>query len=156
MNTLKHYDSRPDTLKHRRVVRDNINTIIVELVSRSLEHDESKLHEPELSCFNIYTPKLKGTTYGSDEYRQNMSEMREAIDHHDAHNRHHPEHFHDGIKGMNLIDLTEMFCDWVAATKRHDDGDIRRSIKHNQERFGYSDDVKAILLNTVLALEATK
>lgn len=57
-----------------------------------------------------------------------------------------PEH---GIHGMTLLDLVEMFCDWKAATLRHKDGDIRRSIELNQKRFGYSDDLKRILLNTV-------
>jgi hypothetical protein len=63
-------------------------------------------------------------------------------------NRHHPEHFENGIRGMNLIDLIEMFCDWYAATQRHNDGDIIMSIEINQKRFEYSDDIKAILKNT--------
>jgi len=77
------------------------------------------------------------------------------LQHHYASNRHHPEPFADGIGGMNLIDLTEMVCDWLAATQRHADGDIRRSIEVNQERFGYGDEVKRLLHNTVDALEAS-
>ena len=53
-----------------------------------------------------------------------------------------------GINGMCLIDLLEMLCDWKAATLRHKDGDLRRSIDINQKRFGYSDEMKAILHNT--------
>jgi hypothetical protein len=41
-----------------------------------------------------------------------------------------------------------MFCDWYAATKWHNDGDLMKSIAINQERFGYSEDLKAILENT--------
>jgi hypothetical protein len=41
-----------------------------------------------------------------------------------------------------------MFCDWYAATKRHNNGDIMKSISINQERFGYSDDLKAVFENT--------
>jgi hypothetical protein len=41
-----------------------------------------------------------------------------------------------------------MICDWLAAVKRHKDGDIFRSIEVNQERFGYSDEIKEILKNT--------
>lgn len=58
-----------------------------------------------------------------------------------------------GILGMSLLDLTEMLCDWKAATMRHNDGDIRKSIEINQKRFGYSDELKQILLNTLPAIE---
>jgi hypothetical protein len=39
--------------------------------------------------------------------------------------------------------------DWKAATLRHADGDILKSIEINQKRFGYSDDLKEIFKNTV-------
>ena len=50
---------------------------------------------------------------------------------------------------MNLVDLIEMLCDWKAATMRHNDGDIMKSIEINQERFGYGDEIKQIMINTV-------
>lgn len=56
---------------------------------------------------------------------------------------------------MNLVDLIEMLCDWVAATKRHEDGDILKSLEINQKRFGYSDEFKNILKNTLSVLEST-
>lgn len=49
---------------------------------------------------------------------------------------------------MNLVDLIEMLCDWKAATLRHDDGDLIKSLKHNQERFGFGDEIGQLLLNT--------
>ena len=75
--------------------------------------------------------------------------MKEGLDIHYANNRHHPEHFDNGIQGMNLLDLLEMICDWKAASERHADGDVYKSIEINQERFGYSDELKIILKNTV-------
>lgn len=54
---------------------------------------------------------------------------------------------------MDLMQLTEMLCDWLAAVKRHDDGDIRRSITINRERFGYGDEIERLLLNTVEAMD---
>lgn len=59
-----------------------------------------------------------------------------------------------GISGMSLLDLVEMLCDWKAATLRHNDGDIRKSIEINQKRFGYSDELKRILLNTLPTVES--
>ena len=62
---------------------------------------------------------------------------------------------HRGITGMSLIDVLEMLIDWKAATLRHNNGDILKSIEINQKRFGYSDDLKKILLNTVKELDFT-
>jgi hypothetical protein len=74
--------------------------------------------------------------------------MKPALDHHYDLNHHHPEHFLRGIRGMNLIDIIEMLCDWKAATMRHADGNIYKSIEINQERFNYSYELKEILINT--------
>ncbi len=82
-----------------------------------------------------------------------MRQMLPAIEHHNRHNAHHPEHHKDGIRGMNLLDLLEMLCDWKAATMRHGDGGIYTSLEINAERFGYSDELKKILLNTVKIIE---
>ncbi len=49
---------------------------------------------------------------------------------------------------MDLMDVVEMFCDWKAATMRHNDGDIRKSIEINQKRFNMSDDLMEIFKNT--------
>lgn len=147
------YDSRRDTIEHICTVQKYLNMCLIILTHKIDQHDKTKLVEPEKSIFDEFTPKLKTSTYGSDEYNQFLKEMKVALDHHYEHNRHHPEYFDDGIIGMNLLDLVEMLCDWVAATKRHDDGDIVNSIEYNQKRFGYSDELKQILLNTVEMLQ---
>jgi len=145
------YDSKHDTIEHMLTVAKYISTIITMLSVRIKRHDKSKLESPEKEIFDIYTPKLKNTTYGSSEYKKNLKEMKVALDHHysDTDNTHHPEHFKNGIRDMNLVDLIEMLCDWKAATLRHADGDILKSIEVNQKRFKYSNDIKQILINTV-------
>jgi hypothetical protein len=142
------YSSRKDTLKHINRVRINIGIVVWNLIRRAVSHDEAKLHAPEKDFFDEYTPKLAGSTYGSDEYKKYLKGLKPALDHHYALNRHHPEHFENGIRGMNLVDILEMFCDWYAATKRHNNGDIMKSIEINQTRFDYSDDLKAVFENT--------
>jgi hypothetical protein len=73
-----------------------------------------------------------------------------ALDHHYAHNAHHPEHYSDGIDGMSLFDLIEMLMDWKAASERHPGGtDILRSVEISSDRFSISEQLKKILLNTV-------
>ena len=147
------YDSRQDTLDHIQAVRDLLQIMSTALTVRGQVHDESKLHPPEKEIFDEYTPKLKDTTYGSDEYKQYLEEMKVGLECHYANNSHHTEHYSDGIAGMDLLDLVELFCDWLAASKRHTDGDIRRSIEQNKERFGISDQLVSILHNTVTTLE---
>ena len=146
------YDSRVDTHEHIHNVQRFLATAIHKLQLRLLNHDQTKLRSPEVELFDLITPRLKDLVYGSDEYKANLEELGPALDHHYSHNSHHPEFYKEGIKGMNLIDLLEMICDWQAAVLRQPSGDIYKSIEYNQERFGYSDDIKQILTNTVSEL----
>ena len=77
--------------------------------------------------------------------------LQDCIDRHGV-----TEYFANGIKDMTLLDLLEMLCDWKASSERHADGNIYRSIEINQSRFGYSDEVKDILKNTVNFLNSSK
>lgn len=146
------YDSRPDTWQHIHTVRGHLQTVIDRLTRRAHVHDQSKLVAPEVGVFDEYTPKLKHSTYGSDEYKSFLTGMRAGLDHHYAANSHHPEYYEDGIHGMCLLDLIEMLADWKAATERHDDGDLGRSIQINRERFGYGDEIEGLLTLTAQRL----
>jgi hypothetical protein len=148
--------SAVETYKHIRRVQAGLDLVIRDLLTRSQVHDSSKLSSPEVEAFDEYTPKLAGCTYGSEEYRSYLDAMRPALEHHYRNNSHHPEHYADGIRGMSLLDLIEMLVDWKAATLRHNDGDIRRSVEINQKRFGYSDELKQIFLNTLPLIEGQK
>jgi len=137
-----------EMLEHINAVSLLLYTVRQELSSRACTHDRSKLTYPEREIFVEYTPKLKGVTYGSDKYKMYLAEMKRALDHHYLVNAHHPEHCENGIAGMTLVDLLEMLCDWVAATKRHADGSLVKSLEHNAERFSISPDLQQILINT--------
>lgn len=147
MNTPA-YDSTKDTNEHIHRVQTLLQWCRGELQNRALDHDKSKLQSPEKEAFDVLTPRLKGLTYGSEEYRACLREMKPALDHHYAANRHHPEHFANGIEDMNLFDVIEMLMDWKAASERHDNGDIYGSIAHNLARFGMSMQLAKILENT--------
>lgn len=142
------YDSRSDTLDHIREVREKLDQVIDDLLERSAAHDKSKLEEPELSVFNEFTPKLKNSIYGSDEYKGFLSRMGQGLQHHYAVNDHHPEHFYGGIRWMNMLQMIEMLCDWKAATLRHMDGNLRTSIEQNATRFGYGKEIENLLMRT--------
>lgn len=138
-----------DTRDHINKVISNGDKILSMAREQILRHDASKLEDPEFPIFVEVTPKLKELTYGSEEYKEQLKQMKVALDHHYEVNSHHPEHYPDGIKGMNLIDIMELICDWKAASERHADGDINKSLEINQKRFGYSDDLKMIMKNTI-------
>lgn len=142
------YDSTADTLKHALRVGELMGQPIKELVDRSVRHDRSKTEEPELAIFNEFTPKLRDSTYGSEEYKGFLEAMGEGLAHHYANNPHHPEHFDEGIAGMTLVDLIEMLADWRAATERHADGSLLKSLAIQKDRFGISDQLTEILWNT--------
>ena len=142
------YDSRNDTLVHIKRVSQLLTEAASELIKRANIHDDSKLESPEKEIFDEMTPKLKHSTYGSDEYKDFLKKMKPALDHHYANNSHHPEHHKNGVNGMDLLDLIEMFFDWKAATERHDSGDLFKSIEINKKRFELSDQVVDIFKNT--------
>jgi hypothetical protein len=151
--TLTVAECQVETQKHIEAVRKYIRFIIDKIEMRGVKHDASKLESPEVEIFAEYTPKLNSTTFGSEEYYDNLAGMKTALDHHYASNRHHPEHFVNGINDMTLVDILEMFCDWKASTLRHNDGNLLKSIETNAERFKMDGQLKQILLNTARMLD---
>jgi len=141
-------DERFKTIRHIETVRNYINLCVRELLRRAERHDQSKLESPEREMFDEWTSKLRGVTYGSPEYAEFRRELKPTLDHHYANNRHHPEHFKHGIQDMNLIDVLEMLMDWKASSLRHNDGNILKSIEINQERFGFSTELRQLMENT--------
>jgi hypothetical protein len=147
---MKKYDSREQTINHIRDVQELINMVVASLRERARNHDSSKLIEPEKSGFDKHIPELSGVEYGSDRYKEILSEMQKTLSHHYSVNRHHPEHYENGINDMDLIDIIEMFCDWAAATRRYKSGDLQKSIDINVKRFGIDEQLTGILINTAL------
>lgn len=146
------YDSRQETQEHILRVRELLRVVQDRLEARGFTHDQTKLESNEKPIFDRVAGKLKGLTYGSDEYRASLKDLGPALAHHYAHNSHHPEHYQNGVDGMSLLDVLEMLCDWKAAGERHADGSIDRSLAINRVRFKISDQLQAILENTVREL----
>ena len=144
---------KEETEKHIYRVNWLVGVFSGMLMRKVQFHDASKLKEPEAELFKEYTDKLRGCTYGSPEYKEYLEGLKPALDHHYGVNSHHPEHFENGIDGMSLLDLIEMFCDWKAASERHDDGDILKSIEINKDRFNMSPQLVSIFKNTVKETE---
>ena len=146
--TEKELATNAHTWRHIWRVNQLLNKVIKALLKRGEEHDQSKLESPEVELFSEYTERLSKMTYGSEEYKRSLEAIKPALDHHYANNRHHPEHFKNGIDDMTLLDLIEMICDWKASSERHNDGNIRKSIEINGKRFEMSPQLIKIFENT--------
>lgn len=143
------YDSTDDTLTHMLNIRNVMDLVIIpELQKRCDTHDLSKLGKPEKECYDKYIPKLKTEKYGTPEYmelRKNME--KDGLLHHYRENRHHPEHFKNGVNDMDLIDLLEMVCDWFAASLVSDTT-FKEGLEGNFKRQKIDKQLSGIIENT--------
>jgi hypothetical protein len=121
------------------------------IIKRSIFHDSSKYRWKEAKGFAVTIFDLKSSTYGSEEYKKLLAKLGPGLEHHYRYNSHHPEFWSlslDGVEGflkMGEWNKIEMVIDWRAATRRHKDGNIFKSLELNQKRFGYSDEEKDYL-----------
>jgi len=138
-----------ETMKHIDNIKKCLNKVAVELLKRGEDHDRTKLESPEVEGFTEYTSKLHDCSYGSPEYKEFLKQLKPTLEHHYSRNRHHPEHFKKGVSDMTIIDLIEMLCDWKASTMRHHDGNLKKSIEMNKERFEISQQLNDILENSI-------
>ena len=123
------------------------------MAHRAKVHDASKLEEHEKSGYDVCTIRLKNIPYGTPEYKAALEELKPTLEHHYAANSHHPEHYENGIAGMDIFDLIEMIMDWKAATERmKDGGDIEKSIAYNKDRFKIDPQLVSIMENTVKSM----
>ena len=131
---------------HNLNVQNQLANVIANLAKRMANHDQSKYSEKEFDLVEG-KPYLQTLEYNTPEYKAGLARVKTAVDHHYHVNSHHPEHYSDGIKGMTLLDLIEMACDWEAASAEHD-STFLISINRNVERFGLSAEIQERLMNT--------
>ena len=141
------YDSRADTLAHIHAVRNRISVFVAAMLERGRVHDASKLSPEEKPAFDEVIPLLAGVAYGSAEYEALVRRMGPALAHHYQSNSHHPEHHADGIAGMDLFDVVEMICDWIASAGRNPGDGVR--LDYNVKQFAIEPQLASILANTL-------
>lgn len=146
MNTS--YDSKADTLEHIKHVSTGINKFCCVMLDRANNHDNSKLENPEKPIFDKYTHELQRYAYGTKEYMDNLKNLDVALEHHYKNNSHHPQHYENGVDGMDLFDIVELFYDWRAAILRSKDGNFEKSLVVNEKRFNIAPQLIQIFRNT--------
>lgn len=154
--TSSHEECRQEIERHRDNVLALLSCFSRQLLERARTHDLSKLEEPQFEVF-ANLPRNRGEIqYGSAEYLDRLTQLQPALEHHYASERHHPEHFHDGVAGMHLVDLVEMFADWLVTHREYGTGSLADALDLNRTRFNVSDQLHAIFTNTAVHLHQRK
>ena len=125
LNTMAH---------HRLQVQRQLQKIVHELDKRALVHDESKFREDEFDGFAEINMTARKYKYGSDEYKASITDNN-AVELHYQRNSHHPEFFNEYSKGMGVMDLIEMVCDWYGAWK------VYNIQKEEKDRITWGDNI---------------
>ncbi len=128
-----------------------------EMMGNALGHHYShNRHHPEYfpgrsECeeINDYIIAVSRATISGDLDEKTLADYNKLVEYL---KRQQAEHT-SSVNEMNLFDLLEMLIDWMAATKRHADGDIQKSLKINRDRFFMGDQLSAIFRNTVPWIE---
>lgn len=137
------------TTKHIERVRGLLNLAAWEISRRGNVHDQSKFDPIEQGPLDEMQRLIDAegqAPYGSDEYKRRTALLGPMLAHHYAHNSHHPEHYQNGVAGMDLFDLIEMFFDWKAASERGEESTL--GLSHSIKRFGIEPQLASILQNT--------
>jgi hypothetical protein len=141
-------------LQHVHIVQRLLAVCIYDIQNRAYSHDRSKIFsKEELEGFRRLNRRSDDIEFGTPPYIEQLAMLEETLDHHYKANRHHPEHFKDGINDMSLIDLIEMVMDWMASTIRSKNGNIEKSLPYLQDRFKISDQLLKIIKNTIDYIE---
>lgn len=143
-----------DLVDHKRRVAAHMQHVANELFRRAAVHDNSKFSEEEYDAYESAFPGLQKYAYGTPEFKAELAKIQPAIEHHYAANDHHPEHFPDGIIGMNLIQVIEMVCDWIAASERSQTS-LYQGMELNRKRFQIDRQLIGVIAHTLTWLRGT-
>lgn len=133
--------------EHIKRVGKRLTNIALLLIDRATYHDASKLQEPERLGWEMMDQEPR-YPYGSAEYFEKMKKYRAIFEHHYAVNSHHPEHYEDGIYGMDLVDLIEMLCDWFSYKECFTVEEGHKIVREQCKRFNIDPNLQKILLNS--------
>lgn len=138
-----------EIFKHKKSVKEKLNFLSEELADRAEHHDDSKLKKPEIGWL-IEMDKEPIFKYGTPEYFEKKKKWQKFFDHHYALNRHHPEHFIQGVQGMTLIDLCEYCCDIISYFAEMHPKQAIQTVEQQQSRFGFDEQLTQVLKNTLI------
>ena len=143
-------------LQHLAYVKEGLKKVSNELDHRALVHDLSKFKDDEFMGYIAVKQACSNTEYGSPEHKEVMRSIKDVADpamaNHFSRNSHHPE-YHKNIEDMSFLDIIEMVCDWYAAAKTYNNGNLQNSVKIGKEKFNFTDNQLWLIDQVVELLE---
>lgn len=137
------------THQHIARVRELLSEFAIEMIKRGNVHDKSKFLSVEiepLQAMQDVIDKDGHAPFGSDEYKRRTDMLGPMIEHHRANNSHHPEYYKNGVAGMDLFDVVEMFFDWKAASERGEESAMNLSFA--MDKYDVREPLASIFRNT--------
>jgi hypothetical protein len=141
------------TYKHIGRVRQLLGEFAVEMIKRGDVHDASKFDPIEMGPLEEMQKIVDAegqAPFGSAEYKRRTDMLGPMIEHHRANNSHHPEFYADGVAGMDLFDVVEMFFDWKAASERGEESAM--NLNFACDKYKVEGPLRNILFNTATRL----
>lgn len=132
---------------HKALVFQYLTKFSLGLMHRAFTHDLSKFRLDEAEGFSKSSTSFRKVPYAEDSYKDHLKLIGKSLETHYSRSRHHPQHHPEGLLGMNLLDLVEMFYDWAAASSCQERGSLMESIEKNKERFSYGEVLGSLLKN---------
>lgn len=139
---------------HIKRAQSRMHAVIERLIARALDHDRSRMEEPELSGFLAMEAAIRGEmAYGSPEYKEAIAASRMASELHYSNNAHHPEHYREGVSGMSLLDILIWLADCKAGSETVSNGGMLDSLEYLRNRYAIGNQLYSILQSTIKELE---
>lgn len=142
-------DTVQSVIRHKEAVRKRLNWLAENLKHRAEIHDNSKLQVPEI-LWLIQMDREPKYTYGTPEYFEKMNRWQKFFDHHYKENRHHPNHFPNGISDFTLADLCEFVIDITSYYDQLHPENAIQTVEAQANRFELDPQLVQILKNTLL------
>lgn len=142
-------DSTETTTLHIERVRTLLGKFAIAIIERGSAHDASKFSPEEKGPLDEMAALIERegqAPFRSEEYKRRTALLGPMLAHHYANNSHHPEHYQNGVAGMDLADLVEMFFDWKAASERGEESAMNLTVAC--ERFKIDPMLVSIFRNT--------
>lgn len=133
-----------EVLMHRSRVSVKLSSIGNDIAARGRRHDNSYTGDAELT--------LIGKIIDEPENREHNMELLQGI--HSKNNDYYPE-YHDGINGMNMVQLLEYIADKIVQLdekrmKLSDNEYVKLIIDDISSKYPISVDLACIISNTIM------
>lgn len=152
MAKLNNITCRDYLYEHRALVHDKMATVSRDINTRARHHDQSSLNGSEFRIYEEHFDELQKYPMFDPRRDAVLKEMRVATMYHHNANDHHPEHFDDGINGMNLIQMIEFVADIMSQSEQNGI-DVYEMLPLLKDQYDISSQLYQVILNTVAGIK---